>query len=82
SGLRTIMPFGILLAALIGLVVLAVRKTLGSVNRLTTELDARSESDLRPLDIAAAPHEIKPFLLSINRLLQRLGRAPTQSLHR
>lgn len=82
SGLRTLMPFGILLPVLIGLVVLAVRKTLGSVDRLTSELDARSESDLRPLDIAAAPHEIKPFLLSINRLLQRLGRAPTQSLHR
>lgn len=75
SGMRTAMPFLILLPLLVTLIVVSVRKTLAPVERLSSDIDARGQGDLSPLDLEDAPQEIKPFLHSINGLLTRLTRA-------
>lgn len=75
SGVRTAIPFAVLLMVLVALIVVAVRKTLAPVARLSAELDRRNENDLGALDASHAPTEIAPFVVSINRLLERLARA-------
>ncbi len=74
SGVRTAMPFLILLPLLVTLIVVSVRRTFAPVERLSSDIDARGQNDLRELELDGAPQEIKPFLHSINGLLARLTR--------
>lgn len=72
SGLRTLVPFAILLPILLVLIGIITRSTLRPMARLAVEVDARSESDLAALAVRDVPSEARPFIESINRLLQRL----------
>ncbi|MBN4665175.1 two-component sensor histidine kinase [Pandoraea nosoerga] len=75
SGLRTAVPFVVLVPLLIGAIVLTVRRAWRPVQRLAGEIDKRRNTDLRPLDTRGTPTEIEPFVVSINRLLARLAKA-------
>lgn len=72
DALRTSIPFGVLLPVLLVLISLVIRGMLRPIAHLGAEVDARSEYDLRPLSAAHVPDEIRPFVESINRLLERL----------
>ena len=43
------------------------------MTRLADEIDARSEQELHPIQQAHVPSEIRPFVIAINRLLQRVS---------
>ena len=72
DALRTSIPFVVLLPVLLVLISLVIRGMLRPITHLGGEVDARSEYDLRPLSAAHVPDEIRPFVESINRLLERL----------
>ena len=52
-----------------------VRRALRPVRRLADEVDARDAASLQQLDLAQVPLELRPFLNSINGLLERLAEA-------
>ena len=61
---------------LIGLAALAVwigvSRGLRPLSRLRAQVESRNPTDLRPLSEQNVPKEVKPLVLSINKLLQRL----------
>ena len=61
------------IAALV--VVLASRRALRPLSRISDQVTQRSLDDLRPLDTAAAPRETQPLLSAVNRLFERLTQA-------
>lgn len=75
AALRTLVPMLALLPLLLVMIGMVVRGMLRPMTRLGTEVDARSEYDLRPLSVDNVPNETRPFIESINRLLQRLESA-------
>lgn len=75
AALRTLVPMLALLPLLLVMIGMVVRGMLRPMTRLGTEVDARSEYDLRPLSVNNVPNETRPFIESINRLLQRLESA-------
>lgn len=75
SALRTVMPLLIMVPILLLLVGNLVRQLLKPVTRLAAEIDARSEQELHPIQQAHVPSEIRPFVIAINRLLQRVSDA-------
>ncbi|WP_353190838.1 ATP-binding protein [Pandoraea pnomenusa] len=75
SGLRTALPFVVLVPLLICAIVWTVRRAWRPVQRLADEVDTRRDTDLRALDTHGTPTEIEPFVVSINRLLARLAKA-------
>ena len=75
SAMLTVLPLLILVPVLLLVVTYLVRKLLRPVARLATEVDARSEHDLHPLQAPNLPSEIRPFVTAINRLLARVGEA-------
>jgi two-component system sensor histidine kinase TctE len=63
------------LLAVVALVVyVAVQRATRPVRRLSDELDARAEDDLRALRSDDAPRELMPLLDATNRVMQRLAR--------
>jgi len=54
------------------LVLMGIKRGLEPLESLRVAIARRSRNDMRPLDIDAVPHEVKPLLLEINRLLARL----------
>ncbi|WP_040503633.1 ATP-binding protein [Herbaspirillum lusitanum] len=75
SGLRTVLPFLILMPVLLIVVNVLIRQMLKPVARLSSELDRRSEADLSAMDDEKVPAEIKPFTASINALLLRVEKS-------
>jgi two-component system OmpR family sensor kinase len=75
SGLRTALPFVVLVPLLICAIVWTVRRAWRPVQRLADEVDTRRDTDLHALETRDAPTEIEPFIVSINRLLARLAKA-------
>ncbi len=73
SGLRTVMPFVVLIPILIALVSIMVRGMLRPIARLSQEVDRRDDQDIRPLDEQHVADEIRPLIGSINRLLRRVA---------
>jgi two-component system OmpR family sensor kinase len=73
SGLRTVMPFMVLIPVLIALVSAMVRSMLWPIKRLSQEVDRRDDQDMRPLAEQQVPDEIRPLIGSINRLLLRVA---------
>ncbi len=72
SAQRTLFPLLALIPLLLLLAVWVVRRALQPVRMLADQLDEREERRLDPLPVQAVPQEIRPFLASINRLLDRL----------
>jgi two-component system, OmpR family, sensor kinase len=77
GALRTLLPFVILIPLLLVLVGALIRQMLKPVKELAHELNARSDDDLRALNSEGVPAEIRPFVLSINRLLERVTQSMT-----
>ncbi len=75
SAQRTIVPMLALVPLLALLSAWVVRRALRPVRRLADEVDARDAARLQRLDLEPAPLELRPFLASINGLLERLGEA-------
>lgn len=73
SALRTVLPMLIMVPLLLLIVGNLVRQLLQPVTRLAGDMDARTERELHPIREAHVPTEIRPFVVAINRLLQRVG---------
>jgi two-component system OmpR family sensor kinase len=56
-------------------VVLVVRRSLYQLNRLGSEVQAIDAGHLKPLQTVGVPTEIEPFILSINRMIERLAQS-------
>ncbi|MGG7670145.1 sensor histidine kinase [Yersinia sp. J1] len=75
SAWRTLMPFMILLPVLLLIVADLIRKVFRPVTRLANDVYQRDEQDLTPLASEDIPHEVRPFVMGINRLLGKVGSA-------
>ncbi|QZA80960.1 ATP-binding protein [Deefgea piscis] len=75
SSYRTVLPLVVLIPILTALISIMVGGMLKPITRLSHEVDSRAEQDLRPLAAHQIPDEIRPFVASINRLLERVAQA-------
>lgn len=75
SALRSLVPFALLVPALVLLVRFLIRKLFRPMRRLAVETRQRSGGDVSQLDPAGLPDEVQPFVAEINRLLMRVERA-------
>ena len=75
SALRTVMPFLVLVPVLLLVVADLVKKMFRPITALATELDQREERELHPLATTELPTEVRPFVVAINRLLERIAQA-------
>jgi two-component system OmpR family sensor kinase len=72
SALRSVLPFLILLPVLLLVVGDLVRKLFRPIAQLCAEIDQRAEQELHPIDERHLPSEVRPFVVAINRLLNRV----------
>ena len=70
--LRMLAPLAVLVPALALLAWIAVRKSLAPLAHVTEQVEQRDASAMSPLDIHTVPEEIRPLMLALNRLLNRL----------
>ena len=75
SALRTLMPFLILMPVLLVIVAALVRAIFRPIAALSTDIDARAEQVLHPIEASPLPVEVRPFALAINRLLGRVAQS-------
>ena len=73
SALRTVLPLAALIPCLTLLVAIVINRTLRPVLRLADRLDAKRSDDFEKLPLDGMPAELRPFIASINRLLERVG---------
>jgi two-component system sensor histidine kinase TctE len=66
------LPQLLVLVVAILLIVYGYTFVLRPMQRLRTLIDNRGSTDLSPLDPEAAPHDLRPLILSINGLMRRL----------
>ncbi|TDR76472.1 ATP-binding protein [Paludibacterium purpuratum] len=78
SALRTLLPFLVLVPVLLVVVGVLIRTVFHPVTRLSAEIDRRADTALPPVDEDRLPTEIRPFVLAIHRLLQRVADAMAQ----
>ena len=64
----------LLMVVIAALVVLVVQRATLPVRRLSAELAARSEDDLRPIDAPDAPRELRPLINATTEVMGRLQR--------
>ena len=64
----------LLMVVIAALVVLVVQRATLPVRRLSAELAARSEDDLRPIDAPDAPRELRPLINATTDVMGRLQR--------
>jgi two-component system sensor histidine kinase QseC len=69
---RMILPLGLMLPLLIGLIYLAVRRGLKPLDDLAADVAARSPENLAALSPTAAPAEAQPLIGALNQLLGRV----------
>lgn len=74
-GLGMLVPEVLLMAGLVGIVWHGVGKALLPLEALREQIQARSHLDLSPLDERPAVLEVRPLVVEINELLQRLAQA-------
>ncbi|NTX27996.1 HAMP domain-containing histidine kinase [Burkholderia pyrrocinia] len=75
SAWRTALPLLILVPILLLLVADLVRKLFRPVAALSAGIDARDEHDLRPVPAEHVPVEVRPFVVAINRMLERVAQS-------
>jgi two-component system OmpR family sensor kinase len=73
SALHIILPLAALIPCLTLLVAIVIHRTLRPVLRLADRLDAERSDDFEKLPLDGMPAELRPFIASINRLLERVG---------
>lgn len=69
------LPLLIVLPVALAAITLAVRRSLGSLRRFRTNLEARNAFDLSPVPTGDLPAEIGPLAATLNSLLDRLREA-------
>jgi two-component system OmpR family sensor kinase len=67
-----VLPFLILLPVLLLVVGDLVRKLFRPIAKLCAEIDQRAEQELHPIDERHLLSEVRPFVVAINRLLNRV----------
>ncbi|MEB0040711.1 MULTISPECIES: ATP-binding protein [unclassified Pseudomonas] len=72
SALRSVIPLLILVPILLLVVADLVRKIFLPITALSVEIDQRAEQELHPVKESHLPAEIRPFVVAINRLLNRV----------
>lgn len=75
GAVRTLAPILILIPVLLLAVTDLVRESFRPLRRIADEVDRRRETELHPLVAEPLPSEIRPFVLAINRLLDRVDEA-------
>lgn len=73
SALRTLLPLLFLLPLLLAALAYVIRSILYPLRRLTQGVDLLREQDVHALQSQALPTEIRPFVVAINELLQRMA---------
>lgn len=73
--LRVARPLALGLPVLVVLLWLSVRRGLNPLTVLTQEIQARKPDNLKALDVASAPGEVRPVLTALNQLLLRVKQA-------
>ena len=70
--LRTLLPIAALIPCLLLVTALVVARSLRPMIRLADDIDVRRGDDMKPLPLVGAPSELRPFIASINGLLERM----------
>jgi two-component system sensor histidine kinase TctE len=70
--LTGLVPALVVIAAAVVLVWFGVSHGLSPLRKLRNELSQRSPNDLRAVDVAQAPSEVRPAIVALNRLFQRI----------
>lgn len=78
SAASTTLPLLLLAPLLMLMVHFMIAYSFRPIRELSEHVDQRKENDLTPLTDDHIPHEITPFVNSINQLLQRSGQLLTQ----
>ncbi|MDB5860227.1 MAG: uncharacterized protein JWQ76_3916 [Ramlibacter sp.] len=73
SGL--ILPALVMLGAIAGLLMLALRRGLAPLSQAASDVTARTVEALHPIPLAAHPPELHPLVSAVNDLMARLGSA-------
>jgi two-component system OmpR family sensor kinase len=73
SALHTVLPLAALIPCLMLLIGAVVRYSFRPVSRLAAQLNAKDSNHLATLPLDGMPDEVRPFILSINKLLERIG---------
>jgi two-component system OmpR family sensor kinase len=73
TALRAILPLAALIPCLILLVGVVIRYSFRPVSLLAAQLDAKETDHLAKLPSEGMPKELLPFIVSINRLLERIS---------
>lgn len=73
--LGTVLRQGLLLLVVVAVTMHVVTRALSPLDSLRTQLDARQEDDLAPLDTPLAPRELQPVVSALNELMGRLRNA-------
>lgn len=73
GALHTLVPFLILLPILLLTIAIIVRKLISPITALSKEINLRREADLHPFKTDGLPLEIRPFVIAINRLLEKVS---------
>jgi two-component system sensor histidine kinase QseC len=72
---HTVLPMFLALPFLAGLIVLAVKQSMRPLDEVALSVSARSKNNLDPIDAAIAPNEVRPLVLALNSLFERLASA-------
>jgi two-component system sensor histidine kinase QseC len=72
---NTVLPLGLLIPFLIGLIYFSVRRGLKPLDDLAMGVSQRSPENLQAFDTASIPREVSPLISALNSLLGRLGQA-------
>jgi two-component system OmpR family sensor kinase len=70
--LRTLLPIAALIPCLLLVTALVIARSLRPMVRLADDIDLRRADDMKPLPLVGAPSELRPFIASINGLLERM----------
>ncbi|MBS0247565.1 MAG: histidine kinase [Proteobacteria bacterium] len=72
NALHILLPLAILIPFLMLIVGIVIGRTLEPMAKLANELDRSKTRELAPLPSEGMPNELRPFVASINRLLERV----------
>jgi two-component system OmpR family sensor kinase len=72
GALRITLSLAVLLPCLLLVLGIVIRQTLLPMSKLAVRLDARRTDHLEYLPLEGVPTELRPFIASINRLLERI----------
>jgi two-component system, OmpR family, sensor kinase len=76
--LRTLLPVVMLIPCLMLVTAFVVARALRPVARMAAELDTRTANDLTPLPSTGMTRELRPFIVSINGLFERVTQLMSQ----